>query len=163
MNMLPEFSITAIEKIDGALFIWGQLDRTEQGKEKWIKDGVSDSLIKKGTIVSGRWYKEENIWQFRVDDSETDKISFFVGETVSVVDGYWGERVRLVFDTSMKWVKAEFKIKGRWDHDHCDICWQTISENENTTHYIGNDQHPICIDCYQNYVKPCDLSFITSP
>lgn len=45
--------------------------------------------------------------------------------------------------------------KDAWSHEHCRLCWSTISEelndfNEGYTN--GNDW--VCMDCYNKYLTP---------
>ena len=41
-----------------------------------------------------------------------------------------------------------------WDHEHCGLCWQKISEHPGDQHdgyFDGEDW--LCIDCYNKYIK----------
>jgi hypothetical protein len=42
--------------------------------------------------------------------------------------------------------------EGLWDHEHCRLCWETISEYEGQQHEGYTDGKDwICIHCYQKY------------
>jgi len=160
MSTYPVFTISKIKEEGGILYAIGLLDRTEQGKEKWINDGWVGSLKSGSKVAFGRWSKENELWKFKFDEEEKKKIEIIPGELVFAIDGYWGERVEITLDESIEWKKSEFYSEGQWDHEHCAICWASISEYENTNYYLGNERHPICTECYHNYVKIRNISFV---
>ncbi|UCD73827.1 MAG: hypothetical protein JSV91_08505 [Phycisphaerales bacterium] len=51
--------------------------------------------------------------------------------------------------------------RGAWDHEHCAICWETISEVEGAQHegYANKHGDWVCIACFELYVKPKNLAF----
>jgi hypothetical protein len=102
---------------------------------------------------------------------------FKIGSAFPFLDGYWGERSHLVYDTSRDWQRVQFVpydsafyhndgraevIEGGWDHEHCAICWQTISPSEPDNEYGYRDQDDtwVCQTCYEQYVVPKCLDFI---
>ena len=97
------------------------------------------------------------------------------GESIRYFDGYWGERALLVFDDSLGWHERVFEprdavktfhdghteeIPGGWDHDHCSICWATISQRENTTFVKSIHNDSVCMECYRLYVLAKSIDFI---
>ncbi|WP_159076361.1 hypothetical protein [Flagellimonas amoyensis] len=55
-------------------------------------------------------------------------------------------------------------IKGGWAHDHCEICYATISEGEATSEYEVEGYHSefewICKNCFTDFIQPMDLNSI---
>jgi hypothetical protein len=107
----------------------------------------------------------------------TRKDLFKIGAAYPFIDGYWGERAHLVYDSSREWRKVKFVpqdatryhsdgtteiVEGGWDHEHCAICWQTISPNELGNEYGYQDQNDswVCQTCYKQYIVPKSLDFI---
>jgi hypothetical protein len=46
-------------------------------------------------------------------------------------------------------------FKDGWDHEHCFLCWSTISgclEDSNVGYTDENDW--VCVDCFEKYVAP---------
>ncbi len=102
---------------------------------------------------------------------------FKIGATFPFMGWYWGERARLVYDSSREWQKAEFVphdtiqyypdgktevVEGGWDHVHCEICGQKISPFESGNEYGYQDQDDswVCLTCYEKYIMPKSLDFI---
>jgi hypothetical protein len=112
-----------------------------------------------------------------------------VGERYRRFDGYWGERAALVLDRDRSWQKRTFEpvdavaykrpsdtlvgkatnqnlpeggtlVKGGWDHEHCDICWETISPHTDPVAMFSEPDHWICRKCYEKFVVPRSLDFI---
>jgi hypothetical protein len=50
-------------------------------------------------------------------------------------------------------------VKGGWDHEHCEICWQHIDKN-NPQGYCDGSSNWVCGPCYEKYVGPRDLRFV---
>jgi 3',5'-cyclic AMP phosphodiesterase CpdA len=49
--------------------------------------------------------------------------------------------------------KNQSKISD--SHDHCDICWLTISNQENTEAWLS-DRNTVCNDCFQRFIEKDD-------
>ena len=104
------------------------------------------------------------------------------------LDGYWGERAQLVLDEHRNWERREFEpsdalryptstggsmvtrssadaptggevIQGGWDHEHCEICWETISLPDQPVGYFSPPETWICDQCHTNYVIHRSLAF----
>ncbi|CAA0117553.1 hypothetical protein [Zhongshania aliphaticivorans] len=50
---------------------------------------------------------------------------------------------------------GEIVPKGH-DHEHCQICWWSISESEDPTKNQGyvSGHHWVCTECYGNFIQP---------
>ena len=158
--MFPKFTIIKVESNSKAVI--GKLDRIFQGKEKWIDDNYIGALLNGSVIAFGRWFKEKSFWRFQFNADDSNKLSLNTGATVYAIDGYWGERIEIVYSTQIDWKKEIFKSKKNWDHEHCAICWAKISEFENTEYYLGGGSYPVCKKCYKNYVLLKVISFVPS-
>lgn len=81
---------------------------------------------------------------------------------LEVLDGYWGDRADLVLDTSLIWNRHQWTDAA--DHDHCAICWATISTQEKSEHFAARypegRRDRVCAPCYHNYVSKRALGFI---
>jgi len=156
--MFPEFKIVSIDALNKSVI--GSLNRTEQGSEHWIDENWIGSLLQGTTIAFGRWFKEDSLWRFAFDEKDWGKLSLSPRVVVYALDGYWGERVELVYDKGISWQKAHFVIADGVDHVHCDICWATISEDENREYYKGGQNYAVCKECYTESVGPKRLNFV---
>ena len=160
MSDYPVFTITKIDENPNSLSAFGLIDRKEQGKEKWVDDGWVGVLFTGNKVAFGRWHRQDNLWQFKFDSEEIGKIEIQEGKKVSILEGYWGERVEIALDERIEWKEVVFHTEGNWDHDHCAICWAAISEVENTRYFLGNSRHPVCPECYKKHVSVRDISFV---
>ena len=99
-------------------------------------------------------------------------------------DWWTPDQIELVEDVSRHWIKAQFvtvpgvwipMVGGRvlrklepgeaipdnatldanaWDHEHCRLCWQKISENladQQEGYQDGDDW--LCVECYNKYIR----------
>lgn len=111
------------------------------------------------------------------------------GGTYHRLDGYWGELAALVMDRQRVWDRRVFEpadavrfdrddgyhlgkptnkamppdgtvLKGGWDHEHCDICWATISPHVDPVGWFSKPDHWVCCRCYNNFVVRRSLDFI---
>ncbi|HWJ12645.1 MAG TPA: hypothetical protein VNS10_02820 [Gemmatimonadaceae bacterium] len=48
---------------------------------------------------------------------------------------------------------------GEWDHQHCELCGETIAEADATPAYVDRDDHWLCAKCYDRYGLARDVSF----
>jgi hypothetical protein len=111
------------------------------------------------------------------------------GMTYRRFDRYWGERAALVLDRQRHWTQRTFQpvdavafkragvtlvqkatnqnlpegatlIRNGWDHEHCDLCWETISGQTDPVAMFCEPEHWICRKCYERFVVPRSLDFI---
>ena len=48
-----------------------------------------------------------------------------------------------------------------WDHEHCSLCWNTISEcADNFNEGYTDGKEWICPDCYKKYILPREMNSI---
>lgn len=161
--MFPRFKINEVIKTDKCLELTGSISSDSFNGHKWVDNKWVGSLRVEDSIIFGRWHKQHSEWKFVVDTEDNSKVDFFIGQEVELVDGYWGERVELVIDKSIRWKEATYRATDRNDHDHCLICWATISETENKQYILANERIAVCLNCFENYVKNDSFDFITYP
>ena len=111
-----------------------------------------------------------------------------VGESYPFMGGYWGERAELVLDEGRSWHRAEFRpgdmvrypaegggqwatrssaqapaggevVPGGWDHEHCEICRQTIGAGGEPVGFVSPPDSWVCEACYRDFVVPRSLAF----
>jgi hypothetical protein len=112
------------------------------------------------------------------------------GARYRFLDGYWGQRAELVLKEGRCWERVLFEpsdmvcfpmkegglmgtrlskdapaggevVPGGWDHEHCDICWQTIGPGGEPYGFLSKPDKWVCEECYTNFVIPRSLAFIT--
>ena len=46
-------------------------------------------------------------------------------------------------------------VRGGWSHDHCEICWWTLSEGGDEEHSVGytDGGRWICSECYGHFIE----------
>jgi hypothetical protein len=46
-------------------------------------------------------------------------------------------------------------VRGGWIHDHCEICWWTLSEGGDEEHSVGytDGRGWICSECYHRFIE----------
>jgi hypothetical protein len=46
-------------------------------------------------------------------------------------------------------------VHGGWNHDHCEICWWTLSDGGDEEHSVGytDGQRWICSECYNQFIE----------
>jgi len=129
------------------------------------------------TVIQGRFrdVDEKSLTASFIPESPVERGRIQSKKTYPYLDGYWGERVQLVFDNSLRWARVDFKprdaiahrrdgskelVKEGWDHEHCDICWATISLHENTSYMKSSDNDKVCLECFEKYVEKQCIDFI---
>ncbi len=189
LQRLTKFIITQIESEDSKM-VSGIFDSVIRLGEGWI----SYLIGQEGFCIEGRFYRfDVNTKTAIFQPKESKQIGLLVpGKIFFYLDGYWGERVVLVLDTSRLWKRELFKsqdaveyilndkkIRGRlgqlptfpvekegrkinegWDHEHCAICCEKISESEQPYGYADQNGEWVCEGCYSNFVQPKRLGFL---
>jgi len=157
--MLPHFKPRDVRKCDGTVELIG-VPSTESYKgqtwlgAKWI--GYLGRVAE--APVSGRWFPEGDEWKFVSEDKAA--FSFVKEEDLLLYDGYWGGRVYMVL-AGLIWGKEEYIPNKPGDHKHCEICWATISLPDDAICYRSNKRDIVCPECYQRFVIPHSIDFIT--
>lgn len=145
------------------LELTGSISSDSFDGQKWVDDKWVGSLKINDSMVFGRWYEQSSDWKFIVDAEDILKADFITGQEIELIDAYWGERVELVIDKSIQWKESVYSATDGDDHDHCLICWATISENENRRHLKADERVTVCLKCFEIYVRQNNLNFITYP
>jgi hypothetical protein len=72
----------------------------------------------------------------------------------SAASEHFIEGVRVLGKTSGS-AAASNVIEGGWDHEHCELCWTTISPfpGDSPTGYTDGDRW-LCAPCYTQYIQP---------
>jgi hypothetical protein len=161
--MFPTFKINQVIKAEKGIELIGSISSDSFNGHKWVDDKWVGSLRINDSMVFGRWHKQNSDWKFIVNSEDNSKSDFSVGHQVELIDGYWGERVELVIDKSIKWKEVTYLATDRNDHDHCLICWATISEIENKQYMIANERTAVCLNCFEIYIKQGNFDFIAYP
>ena len=151
--MFPRFRIHTSDSDEAV----GAITSTTFGKETWVGDRYLGYLINDERLISGRWHMRGDSWAFAPDDT-THIETLCPNSEWKVMDGYWGERTKLVLDTDRVWVKARLE---RLDHDHCAICWEAIAQGGEG--YVSDGTAWVCNQCYESFVRTKSLDFIPKP
>jgi len=150
----------------------------EVSRWHWVGEGhIAYLYLNEDRFIEGK---------FRSVDESSKRVSFAIknpdyipevkpGESIPYFDGYWGERAIIVLDHSLEWNETSFKVRDAvfhykdgttkvepdvWDHEHCAICWATISENDNQRYMKSSQDDYVCLNCFRNYVEPKNIDFI---
>ncbi|HUV39591.1 MAG TPA: hypothetical protein VMY39_08240 [Planctomycetota bacterium] len=144
----------------------------------WVGEGhIAYLYVGEGVFVEGK---------FRNVDEPSRSVCFAVkqlepvssiraGASIPYFDGYWGERALIALDRLLDWQEVSFEprdaiktcpdgteqvIPGGWDHEHCAICWVTISQTMNPRFMKSSQGDNVCLDCFHNHVEPRNIDFI---
>jgi hypothetical protein len=175
---LPQFEISQVEKVGSFIKYSGLLKNTStfaKAKPGW----VVVICLESNRFLEGRFSViNSSTFQAVIDVSDEHvPISLVVGNEYPLLAGYWGILAELVLNDSTIWKKIKFEphdstvrypdgrvkiVKDGWDHEHCRICFQTISsvEVDNEDGYVNEEGDWLCKSCYQNYVVKRSLGFI---
>ena len=154
---LPTFTPDHIGKLDHQAELTGSVSSERYLGQKWIGERWIGYIGREGEPpVKGRWFPEHGQSRFVSEDPKSP--DFQRGEPLELYDGYWGERAYIVF-ARLGWTEQQFVTKRESDHDHCGICWATIS-SDNPQYFLSSEQNIVCPDCYDRFVLLRSLSFI---
>ena len=168
---LPVFVVTSIQPDSPQLM-------GEVSKWDWVGEGhfaylyLGDDQIVEGKFRNVNESTKSVAFAFSQPESVPEIKS---GASIPFFDGYWGERAKIVLDKSLEWKEIPFKprdaihtypggrkevIPGGWDHEHCEICWATISLSENPNFRESSQGHKVCLDCYGNHITSRNIDFM---
>lgn len=160
MNTLfPRFSVAAVSPSPPRARLIGSVSSVRFGRETWVGDRYLGYLKHGSFLAPGRWHLGKDHWEFALDQPQHLNDLEGIPE-LEVLDGYWGERVALVLDARAKWTTDQWSEKV--GHEHCTICWATISESENRDHFVATSGERVCAPCYREYVSSRSLGFIAA-
>ena len=157
MEPFPTFNVIERRANDDGVSLFGTVSSTQFGNATWIGDRYLGFLKHGDVLIHGRWHMHGERWQFRVDASETNE-QVPAGNLFQILDGYWGQRAKLVLDRNIVWRPEQWQDQD--DHDHCAICWATISSSGNQAHFAAPTGERVCNACYDAYVHTRALAFI---
>lgn len=155
----PVFTIVRISTDEKGQKLSGHLSSTTHDGHKWIDDDWVGFLADSSRFISGRWRKADDGWCFR-PEKPTDDLA--EGRDYIAIDGYWGERIELMF-APFTWNPMSFVSIEANSHDQCFFCWTTISDQENTSHMKSNSGEVACVDCFDRFIVPKSFDFICYP
>ena len=154
----PRFRVTGVDR--SCTLLSGEVSATEVYRETWVGDGHLGYLLSRRELFPGRWEKRGDDWLFR----SARPIELVAGRRPSeyeVLDSYWGERAELVLNTQPDgWAVREWNDPE--DHEHCAICWATVSVESNARyHWHAGLRTACCSRCHDSYVMRRSLAFVT--
>jgi len=157
LELLPTFRIVRVLDSEPVCFegIFGEDVVVKRG---WWGYLITHDFV----LIEGKWKSADQSTRMAsfapIDAASSQSIK--PGELYRFIDGYWGERVALVLDRSQTWTRNEYKAKNAGDHEHCAICWKAISQDVERFGYVSSGNKWICDRCYEEYVRPCRISFL---
>lgn len=176
---LPQFEVLEIKRIDSVTRCSGIIKNIvslSKAEPEWIVT----IYVNQSKFIQGR-FSEVDSKTFHVTIDLINlgySNNIVVGNNYPMLDGYWGDLAELVFNTSTVWKRVKFEprdsivhhldgkieiVKGGWEHEHCEICSQTISQyesNNNSYGYVNQKDNWLCQSCYEKYVQEKSLNFI---
>ena len=170
---LPKFRVETIHYEANQTIIVGKANRWE-----WIGEGhYAFMLVNEHTVIVGKFrdVDERSMKARFIPDGLVEKGKIQPKKAYPYLDGYWGERAELVFDNSLEWTRLDFEprdaiatrkdgskelVRDGWDHEHCHICWATISLHENTSYMKSSGDDNVCLECFEKYVEKQSIDFI---
>jgi len=166
---LPQFTIT---EVDSAGTYVGDITGTMVGEQRWIGDKdigyLTTDLNDHAAYVRGCWSEpvggSNTGWRFtpaKLADLNQSVSTFSVDETLHTLDVYWGERAIVCLNSALTWNEKTWIDPA--DHDHCFLCWATISATEGSLYFDSSDIEVACENCFQQHVVKKDLSFLPKP
>jgi hypothetical protein len=160
IDELPQLAVTAV--IDGQ---WAALltRLAPRGFRSWVAERWLAYVYVDGTFVRGRFMAVDassHRCRFQPDLAQ-DVACIRVGEAYPFLTSYWGERAELVL-LERPWQHARFD-PSEVNHEHCAICWETLSPESRPDGYVTPPDIWICEACHRDFVIPRSLAFIQEP
>lgn len=154
---LPTFTPETIGMVDGKAELTGAISSEEYLGKRWIGENWIGYIGREGEPPTrGRWFAEDGGWRFLSENAGAS--GYTAGESLTIYEGYWGERAYMVL-TPLTWMEQHYVAKKEGDHDHCDICWATIFPDD-PEYFKSSEEDVVCPACYENFVLPRSLDFI---
>jgi hypothetical protein len=179
MKPFPQFTI---ERICGA-DCFGTFEAS-----KWVGENWAVCLMHGDRFIWGRFVEVDQIRRsagFRAD-APAEIAGLSAGDRLALLDGYWGHQVELVSTPSHVWRFARFVardavefqvesgrlrtaatpglrgagVPGGWDHEHCELCNETISEHGVASGWTNEEGNWLCEACYATHVLQGSLEFV---
>jgi hypothetical protein len=115
--------------------------------------GTEVCLLKAGKVYTFRPLWAPNQLNIAQSNPELWETKYFKASNMLAFHNNDGEIAgrKLIADES---VGAGFVVTNGWDHEHCALCWKTISEFENEEHFgYNHDSNWVCQECFDKYIK----------
>lgn len=99
------------------------------------------------------WWRPDQI-ELANDTSKTWELKRFRN-----VPGFWtiigGQRILGKLSEHTELPPDSIVNNRAWDHEHCYLCFETISEYENAKNEgYTNGKNWLCIECHEKYILP---------
>ncbi len=108
-------------------------------------------LIPGNTYTFTSWWRPEQL-EIAQDDSRPWQKQSFVAKDLILFSIEGGRLGRQAAEGEVIG-KEETRVKDGWEHEHCFLCWRTISTAEGEPHEGYTDGTIwLCETCYQTYV-----------
>jgi hypothetical protein len=103
------------------------------------------------TYTFTNWWRPDQLEIAQYDSRLWQKRSFIPKDLV--LFGVEGRRFGRQAAEGEVVSEEETRVKDGWDHEHCFLCWRTISTNEEEPHEGHTDGTIwLCETCYQTYI-----------
>jgi hypothetical protein len=104
-------------------------------------------------------YTVEEWWTNSQIELVKDSSRTWQKKRFTVVPGFWtlvnGMKVLSKLSQEKHLLEGEVPDNTAWEHEHCELCWTKISENENDQQEGYTDEEEwVCIQCYARYIAP---------
>lgn len=102
---------------------------------------------------------EEELWMNDRMDIIQDRSLVWTKKRFETVEGIWipiegGGRILRKAEKGEEIPEGAALDKTAWDHEHCMLCWQTISEHPSYQQEGYTDgKRWLCVDCYNKHIK----------
>lgn len=149
-------------------FLWGRFISVdgEQKTARFVLDRQEDRFFLQPGVeyeyLDGYWGKRAELvfdrsrkWS-RMEFKPTDAVEFILKD--KRVRGKWGQK-------PMAGAESIHRVEGGWDHEHCQICWESISqfEGDQKSGYKNQNDEWLCDRCFNSFVKQKSIDFIIEP
>lgn len=176
---LPQFKVLEIKRTNSVTRCSGIIKNIvslSKAKPEWIVTICASQ----NKFIQGRFSEiDSKTFHVTIDLINLESPNnIIIGNNYPLLDGYWGNLVELVLNTSIIWKRVKFEpsdsiihhpdgrveiVKDGWEHEHCEICSQTISQykmNKNSYSYVSKKDNWLCESCYEKYVQEKSINFI---
>lgn len=158
---LPVFKVCSRNLKQETLWPWGQkiwlsgtLEANSAAKRSIVTEGHTGFLTLDRPVLSGKWFATDSNWNFRVDEFYANGACNIEADSYRVLVSS-GLEIQIVLNPSLIWKNKAWN--DPLDHDHCDLCGNTISSCGPSRYYEAA-QYRVCVPCYQHKVSSRDLS-----
>ena len=148
--------------IDGSKFVYGRFIKFYENDFTTIFESENDAIIlskqKAYPVLDGYWGEraelvlDENRKWNKIYFKSTDANKFKLDRVTG-----WQE-IGQELPEGAEYIGT---IKNGWDHEHCYLCMQKISESEENNYgFVDDEKNWICKKCYSEYIQNRSLNFI---